>query len=43
DLAGARALLAAGGGAARQRAAAQGDVREATAWLADRFLDADAG
>lgn len=35
----ARALLRDGGGAARQRAAADGDAQAATRWLADRFGD----
>jgi carboxylate-amine ligase len=42
-LAAARVLLESGGGAAKLRAAADGDVRRATAWLAERFLDGTAG
>ncbi|MFL5843281.1 MAG: YbdK family carboxylate-amine ligase [Solirubrobacteraceae bacterium] len=38
-VAAARILAGAGGGAAKLRVAADGDVRSATAWLAARFLD----
>lgn len=38
QLAGARELVAAGGGAARLREAAGGDPRAAVGWLADRYL-----
>jgi glutamate---cysteine ligase / carboxylate-amine ligase len=39
ELAAARALTMAGGGATRLRQAANGDPGRATAWLADRFLE----
>jgi len=43
QLAHARALLAAGGPAATLRAAARGDVRAATAALAERFQEGIGG
>jgi hypothetical protein len=43
ELRAARALLAAGGPAARLRAAAGGDVRQATEHLARCFLDGTGG
>lgn len=42
-VAAARVLLDAGGGAARLRAAADGDPRRAARWLAERFLDGALG
>lgn len=42
-LADARALLRAGGGAARMRAAAGGDPRAAARWLADEYLEGIGG